>query len=95
MSELIIIAHIHAKADQVDFVKSALNQLVEPTRAEAGCLRYDLHQDNADSTHFMFYEAWQTRELWQQHMQSEHLKSFSAQAGGAIERSSIYEMTTL
>ncbi|MEO1610025.1 MAG: antibiotic biosynthesis monooxygenase, partial [Pseudomonadota bacterium] len=25
----------------------------------------DLHQDNENPAHFMFYENWESRELWQ------------------------------
>ncbi|MFT6863814.1 MAG: quinol monooxygenase YgiN [Akkermansiaceae bacterium] len=54
MSKLTIVAHIHAEADQIDLVKTELSKLIEITRAEEGCLNYDLHQDNEKPTHFFF-----------------------------------------
>ena len=53
---LTIVAHIHAEPDHVEAVKTALQNLVAPTRAETGYLQYDLHQDNAEPAHFMFFE---------------------------------------
>ena len=64
MSKLTIVANIFAKAGKIGFVKAELLKLIEPTRAEEGCLNYDLHQDFEDLRHFLFYENWESRELW-------------------------------
>jgi quinol monooxygenase YgiN len=45
-------------------------KLIPITRAEEGCIQYDLHQDNEEPAHFLFYENWASRELWQIHMNS-------------------------
>ena len=68
MSKLTIVAHITARSDKIDLVKAELEKLVDITRSEKGCLQYDLHQDNEDPAHFMFYENWESRERWQAHM---------------------------
>uniref|UniRef100_UPI004048D7C0 putative quinol monooxygenase n=1 Tax=Shewanella sp. TaxID=50422 RepID=UPI004048D7C0 len=52
MSKLTIVATIIAKADKVDLVKSELLKLIDVTRAEEGCINYDLHQDHANPGHF-------------------------------------------
>lgn len=90
---LTIVARIEAKPDQVELVKSELLKMLEPTRAEAGCLNYDLHQDNDNPAVFLFYENWETRELWQDHMNSEHLKAYKEAAGDALVGVVINEMT--
>ncbi|RMF02307.1 MAG: antibiotic biosynthesis monooxygenase [Alphaproteobacteria bacterium] len=95
MTVLTIVAHIHAKADRVDLVRSELEKLVDVTRAEAGCLQYDLHQDNDDPAHFMFYENWESRELWQAHMNAPHLAAYMAATEGAVERFTLHEMTKI
>lgn len=93
MPHLTIVAHITAKSDQVDLVKTELEKLIAPTRAEDGCVQYDLHQDNENPAHFMFFENWTSRELWQQHMESAHLKALLAATEGAIDDLAIHEMT--
>ncbi|MEM6689375.1 MAG: putative quinol monooxygenase [Planctomycetota bacterium] len=93
MSKLTIVAHIRAKYERVELVKSELEKLVDPTRAEEGCVQYDLHQDNDDSTHFMFYENWESRELWQAHMNSQHIKGYKTATDGALDDVKLYEMT--
>ena len=56
MLKLTIVANIEAKSDKIDFVKAELEKLIHITRSEDGCLQYDLHQDNENPAHFMFYE---------------------------------------
>ncbi len=46
MAKLTIIANIHANPDQIGLVKAELEKLIPITRAEKGCINYDLHQDN-------------------------------------------------
>lgn len=93
MAKLTIVAHIRAKADKTNLVKSELLKLIETTRAEEGCIQYDLHQDNADPSYFMFYENWDNRELWQTHMNAPHIAAFGTATDGAVESFELYEMT--
>lgn len=93
MARLTIVANIHADPDRIDLVKSELEKLVPITRAEAGCIQYDLHQDNDDPTHFLFYENWETRELWQTHMNAPHLAAYMQATDGAVTEFTLSEMT--
>ena len=95
MSKLTIVANIHAKADKVELVKAELEKLIAITRAEAGCLQYDLHQDNDNPAHFMFYENWETRDLWQTHMGAPHLAAYMEATDGAVENFALNEMTVI
>lgn len=92
MSKLTIIAHITAKPDKVELVKSELLKLIPTTRAEAGCIDYDLHQDREDPTRFLFFENWETRELWLDHSEAQHIKDFLAATEGSVENFAIQEM---
>ena len=93
IANLTIVANIHAKADKVELVKAELLKLIEITRSEQGCVQYDLHQDNEDPAHFMFYENWTSRELWQAHMNAPHLATYMAATEGAVENFTLHEMT--
>ena len=95
MSKLTIVAHITAKSDKIELVKAELQKLINTTRSEAGCVQYDLHQDNQNPAHFMFYENWDSRELWQKHMGARHLQDYLAATEGAIEEFTLYEMTRI
>jgi quinol monooxygenase YgiN len=95
MSNLTIVANITVNADNINLVKAELLKLINITRAEAGCINYDLHQDNDNPGHFLFYENWESRELWQNHMGNQHLLDYLAATEGAVEEFVISEMTTI
>jgi quinol monooxygenase YgiN len=92
MAALTVIADIRANPDRVDFVRAELEKLIPATRAEEGCLQYDLHQDDADPAHFLFYETWESRELWQVHMSAAHLEAYRKAVDGALAAFTLHEM---
>jgi quinol monooxygenase YgiN len=95
MAELTIVANIVAKADGVDLVKAELEKLIDITRADKGCINYDLHQDNENPAHFLFYENWESRDLWQAHMNNHHLADYMSATEGAVEEFTVNEMTQI
>lgn len=70
-----IVAHIPARPDKVDEVRAALSALLAPTRAEAGCLSYELLQNRQDPTDFTFVEEWESDAAIDSHMASAHLQA--------------------
>lgn len=93
MSKLTIVARIEAKPGQIDLVKTELEKLIEITRTEEGCLQYDLHRDNDNPALFLFFENWESRELWQAHMGTRHLQDYMTATEGAVEEFVLNEMT--
>ncbi|MEM7668867.1 MAG: putative quinol monooxygenase, partial [Pseudomonadota bacterium] len=90
---LTILAQITAVPGKEDLVRSELEKLVPITRAEAGCLQYDLHVDTSEPGVFAFYENWETRELWRTHMNAPHLAAYMAATDGAVAAFVLNEMT--
>ena len=95
MAKLTIVANIIAKEDKIELVKAELLKLIDITRAEKGCINYDLHQDNENPAHFLFYENWESRELWQVHMSNQHLQDYIAATEGAVDKFTLNEMTQI
>ena len=96
MSKLTIAANIKAKTDQIELVKAELLKLVEQTRAkDTGCINYDLHQDNENPAHFFVFEIWESKELLQKHLDSEHFKACMAVTDGVLEEFTVNEMTQI
>ena len=95
MSKLTIVANIQANPDKIDLVKVELEKLVPITRAENGCLQYDLHQDNENPGHFLFYENWESRELWQTHMNAPHLAAYMEATEGAVTDFTLNELSRI
>lgn len=92
---LVIVASIEAIAGQEDRVRDALGNLIEPTLKEAGCIQYDLHQDNDNPALFLFYEIWENRELWQDHLKSPHILANGPATEGAVASVTVSEMTKI
>lgn len=95
MAKLTIVANIIAKQDKIELVKAELLKLIDITRAEEGCINYDLHQDNENPAHFLFFENWESRERWQTHMGNTHLAEYMAATEGAVEQFTLNEMTEI
>lgn len=90
---LIILAQITAAPGKEEFLHKELEKLVAPTRAEEGCVQYDLHRDNGNPGFFVFYEIWENRDLWQVHMNQPHLEAFRAATEGAVAEFQLNEMS--
>lgn len=91
--KLTIVAKILAKEEKRELVNSELLKLVDTTRAEEGCINYDLHQDNENKNLFLFFENWKNRDLWQKHMGNSHLTDYMKATEGAIVEFTLNEMT--
>lgn len=93
MPRLTVIANVHARPGQADLVKAELEKLVPLTRAEEGCINYDLHQDNSDPAHFVLYENWESREVWEVHKGGAHLRQYMEATSGKIDEYSFIDLT--
>ena len=93
--KLTIVARILAKIEKRELVKTELIKLIEITRAEKGCINYELHQDNENQNLFLFYENWESKELWLIHMQNIHLAAYMQATEGAVEEFILNEMMVI
>ena len=82
---LTVIAFARAKRSRVAEAREALLALVMPTRAEKGCLNYDLLQSDEDPTQFAFYENWLSDAALEAHAQSAHIEAFRKIAPQILE----------
>jgi len=84
MPDLNVVAVIVAKPGSEATVGAALAALVEPTRAEEGCLSYELYESEADPTTFITVELWRSQADLDQHTTSPHLRAALESAGDAL-----------
>ena len=85
-SKVTVLALIQAKSGREKTVKMELLSLLSPTRSEAGCINYDLHQSTEDSSLFMFYENWTRRQDLEKHLQMPYLRDFRRKADDLLAR---------
>ena len=79
-----VVARIVAKLESVEVVRTGLTSLLAPTRAEVGCILYELMQNEADPTDFTFYEEWTNAEALDAHGRSDHIKAAFATLEGHL-----------
>jgi len=73
MPDIDVIAVLIAKPGSATKVESALRDLVAPTRAEPGCISYELYGSAASDTTFFTIEKWRTQADLDAHMQTPHI----------------------
>jgi quinol monooxygenase YgiN len=75
-----VVAIVTAQADKADELKLILLGLIGPTRAEAGCLSYQLQQNNSDASEFVFIEEWTNDAALDLHLTTSHLQDALSRA---------------
>lgn len=84
-SPLSMVVSIQALPGQEAAVEAALLGVVKQTRAETGCVQYDLHRDADRIGRFVFYETWATRNDWAAHDAAEHIVTLKGLLEGKTE----------
>jgi quinol monooxygenase YgiN len=74
-----IVAHAVARPGEERRVQTLLEKLIEPTRAEPGCLRYELFVNKENPGDFAFLEEYQSDNAFQAHMDSKHVTAAIAE----------------
>ena len=69
-----VVARIKALAGKTEELRLLLKALVEATRKEVGCLRYDLLQNKQDLGEFTFVEEWKDDAALAAHLSSSHVQ---------------------
>jgi quinol monooxygenase YgiN len=73
---LTLIAHLYAKPERLAELDAVCKSFIVPTRAESGCVQYHFHKSVDDPLHFVFYETWRDRQVFEAHLETPHLKNF-------------------
>ena len=84
-TQVALIAKVKAKDGQTEALKAELTSLIEPTRAEAGCVKYDLHVSTDDESSFMFFEMWRSKDDLDLHIETPHLQGLLSKMETLVE----------
>jgi quinol monooxygenase YgiN len=68
-----VIISFEAAPGRAGELASVLSHLVEPSRAEPGCVYYQPFTDVENPEKLIVIEAWERREQWQAHLASLHV----------------------
>jgi quinol monooxygenase YgiN len=86
MTRCTTVALLTSKPETRDELRRILLAQVEPTRAEPGCISYDLHVDETDGCVFMFYENWRSKLDLDAHLKTPHLKPLQSRLNDLLAR---------
>ena len=79
--KIVLFARLKVKADEVDRARAAALKIVEPSRLEAGCINYDIHQSVEDETLFFWHETWVNKAALDEHFATPFFQEFFAVVG--------------
>jgi len=71
--QIALVVEFKAAPGRIDDLRSTLLAAVPPTRAEDGCLLYDLHEHTDDPDVLVFYEIWASPAAHAAHDETEHI----------------------
>lgn len=95
IASLQVIARVIARPDSVDAVKRILVGMLEPSRAEEGCLVYELLQCQDDPTDFTFVEEWTDAAALERHAASPHIAGVQQELQALVSVPTVVRKYTL
>lgn len=74
----LVIAKFIAQEGKSDALYEAIDRCIAPSRAEAGCIHYDVYRSTEDNNRFLIHEKWKNEQAIQFHFEQTHFKSLIA-----------------
>lgn len=84
--QVTVIATLHARAGKEEALRARLLRMVDDTRKEAGCLRYDLQRARDDGAEFVFVEYWRDAQALADHDASAHMAALGRDLPPLLDR---------
>lgn len=70
------VAKSYVKESEVEKFIEYASIMIEETRKEPGCIRYELYRDIEDDTIFTFIEEWESKKDLEVHFETPHFKKY-------------------
>ena len=68
------VSKLYVMEDRVEEFLEIFKGMIEPTQKEKGYIEYEMYQDEENPALLIVLEKWETREDFDNHLQSEHFK---------------------
>ena len=75
---LIVLAKITAKENMAENIINEAKTLIESTRAEKGCIEYNLHVPIDENNVLLFVEKWENKQSLESHLKQPHFIKFDS-----------------
>ena len=80
-----VVAKNRIKQGSMDEVLNMLDEMIELTRKEDGCIKYELFKNMNDSNVITFIEEWENMDKLNAHINSDHFKRIIPAVGKHAE----------
>lgn len=84
MAAVRVIARSVARKGKEDQLRALLKGMLDPTRAERGCMLYELYESDSGGR-FYFYEMWESQAALDRHAASPHFKHLEETIGELVQ----------
>ncbi|MGC5772740.1 putative quinol monooxygenase [Paenibacillus pabuli] len=95
MSVITICAILKAIPGYENQLHDELLKLIEPSRAEKGCIQYKLHQSLEEKGTFVFYESWADENAITEHVNTEHYQTYRKNIETIIDTTEVYYLENI
>lgn len=86
MDDFYVLVVLYAKAGREAELREKLRAVVEPSRGDAGNLRYEMFEQQDDPRRFIFVEHWESPAAQEaHHTQTDHIRRFQEEGSDAVE----------
>jgi quinol monooxygenase YgiN len=80
----VVLATARAKPGKESDLERALREAAGPTRAQRGCLQFELFRSAQDPATIIALERWSSKEDHQRHLQGDHVKTLMTRFEGVL-----------
>ncbi|MDQ0321404.1 quinol monooxygenase YgiN [Pararhizobium capsulatum DSM 1112] len=84
-----VIAYLKAHPGKAADVLAAAQPLIAETRAEDGCIYYELYQKPGEPETLVFVENWSSRVALQAHFETAHIAAFGKATADLVAESRV------
>ncbi|HEX7959959.1 MAG TPA: putative quinol monooxygenase [Terriglobales bacterium] len=89
-----VIATLTVKPEMKAELFAAAKGCIAATRAEKGCISYDLFESMTEPDQLVFVEEWESADLLPQHSKSDHMRAFGRVAAKCFAAPAQIEVIT-
>jgi quinol monooxygenase YgiN len=83
-TEIVVLATAKAKPGKEAELERALREVATPTRAQLGCLQFELYRSAQDHALITAFERWSSKEDHERHIQGDHVKTLMTRFDGIL-----------
>ncbi len=91
-----LIVNLQVKEGAGEKFETAFAKARKATRAEKGCIAYDLNRDSKNAGRYMVYERWRNVDALADHLQTTHIATLLGEIGDLLAgppEASVYAIT--